>query len=1207
MASSQLLAEGPLLPRGTKAVNIDPEFASSAAGDGEELFPETSSKKRVQVDKDEAGLFGKTNQASKLLKKRQDMSKAAVAKKLKLDEEQDKEQRRSPSRLTLSKVTVGMKLFGCVVKVTKEKVVVQLCNQLTCVVAVAEVSDEHHDAVERNRELPSQLKDAVSLHQYVPVVILALDGFLRASMRASLLNKQQLVQVPPTQRVMLFCSIKSVEDHGAIVNLGLKHLQGFLRFGKDAAQSFVVGQTGIEVSFVPQQAINGVVTVQLAHRANDEVPAPVPSFASLFPGMNVMVSDVVRDDLLDGGSLLTLPIHQAKVHAVTDWCHRNEHDQETGQAMVLWVDYLAKTVGLSFLPHLVFRHRTSHAFVPSPAYKVGDLVRAAQVQRVQARFGVVLVKDSVQFFAPVGKLVDLGKKHKTEAFPAPTVVRDQFGVDSVHDLRVLEVNLIEGALLCSLQDSAVRTGGDSIDLTPGSVVSGRIVKVDPKLGLFLQVAHSCVGLVTLMHVGDSTTSTIDLSKRFRVDQEVKALVLSHSEDKTHFSLKKSLLDSALPMVTEYSADMVGRVTLGTVVKVDDRFGLLVSFLNRVQGIVPLHDLGEKVAKDMHDLYRVGQVVKVKVIQVQPEAGKMRLSVKTSSAPLAAHNSMATDEEDPTLVVGGGTVVHKADDSLMVEFTRNGVLLRGALHKMHLADYPDQCDAAFARLQRGSKLKMLLVLNSSRQPFTLSLKPELVAQARLDALPSKLEQLVVGEVYSGAVSNNQDFGSFVHFAAGLTGFVPKANLYDSMAQVGHHPALLSQHATVRAMITAVDRETNRITCSLKPSVVGGFAHYLANKLGHLAELNAMRNSNAPMACTVTHRVDKVGVSLSVADSAFTGFCALEHCPGGRLPEVGAKLSLTRVLAVDFETKVMDLSARPELHAAVWRTATEDGDRSLDIEVELWKPEYCVVSYYCGKSGQDRVLALYSLVSFNQSASTSIPIRFGTRMRACGPGGLAVLEPWSQRAAVVTAKQRLRSDSLADFPVVPVKLNATVPVKIRELRGCWAKVDVRVDAATVKQALLHSCDVLDHPKTVSLAAVADGAFGDLSVGQVVQAKVVEIAPNQTLHLSLRPSVLSSKQDHDEVLSWDDNRLPERNQVYDAWVDEVVTDGVLVALSRHMRGLCFATQVTSDLDVLDELFNGNDDKVHQVFPVGRPVRVRVLEVDPSKKLLGLSMVWN
>lgn len=645
-----------------------------------------------------------------------------------------------------------------------------------------------------------------------------------------------------------------------------------------------------------------------------------------------------------------------------------------------------------------------------------------------------------------------------------------------------------------------------------------------------------------------------------------------------------------------------------------------------------------------------------MVSVDLEKSKLRLSLNTSATggPTAAAAADSTNVETARLeslgkFISSGTVVSKSEAGMHVEFESSGQILRGYLAKAQTSDFyfgEATSPAAFHLFDSftvGLKIKNLLVVNvpkDERRGVFLTLKPELLRVTKAGTLPKSSEDVDSDTLFSGYVANTTDFGVFVRFLGDFTILVPSANILD-VGWVAKPADYFAEGQTVRVRITSVDPETNRVVGSLKPSVVGtSNALHVSNFLEEQRRAFTARHQNSEIlqikpgkAVTgrVTHRAENVGVAVELINGGVQGFCTLDHCPQGKLPRVGTELTF-RVLDVDYskDDGIVDLSARKSLEKAKWREVATQG-LECDADVEIVKNEYMVVSFASsGGSDEGKELAFCALVGFNDlrlasKATANSLLKFNATCRVCtaeSAKSLCNLELVSTVSAAAAAadetehqttrpnRPRARSGSLSEWlgpRTSDANVGSIVNARIRDIKGCWMKVDVRraQDATTKKvvNAQIHSCDVIDPPKgALRLFDDVPGAFSGHSVGDVVRAKIVE-AKGALMSLSLRPSELEVEGrvvvDKSVVLA-----ALQVGDIVNGWVDAIAEDGVWVGLSRNVRGFCFCTDICEDLQNLDELFNKG--RASSVFSVGRPVRVKVLDVDLTSKRIGLKMMW-
>jgi len=472
------------------------------------------------------------------------------------------------SLLTFARISVGQKFLALVKSTNQHFVVLSLPDNLSAVLNWADVSDEHHAAVEAG----SALEGHLPVHSFVRCIVVAKTDdagskALRVSCRASLLNKGVTLAAGD----VVFGSVKSVEDHGLLCNLGLGRVTGFIKDSTSLAlqvgQPFEAAVTRVHNNVAHLDVSPDVVTAAvLADRKG-------LNLATLQPGPLVQVEP--DRELADGGLVVRF---LGMLQGTIDVFHRGLGG---GIARVLWVDPATKTVGLSALPHVLARNG---AYAAERKAALGaELVEDATVSKVHKHVGLSLSLGGAGAlgFAHASRLVDDAKADRPEL---------RFASEQKTRARVVGESAMDGALLVSLQpsvlDAAVLTYAE---LAPGAVVKGEVIKLSEQ-GVVLKLGLAVRGLVPAMHLADA--KVVDVERRFKLGDVVKARVLhcDAAAEKCQLTLKKSLVASALPVLAAYEASALGQVTVGVVSKAAE-FGVIVHFYAGVHGLLPAHTLG----------------------------------------------------------------------------------------------------------------------------------------------------------------------------------------------------------------------------------------------------------------------------------------------------------------------------------------------------------------------------------------------------------------------------------------------------------------------------------------------------------------------------------------------------------------------------------------------------------------------------------------
>ncbi len=204
----------------------------------------------------------------------------------------------------------------------------------------------------------------------------------------------------------------------------------------------------------------------------------------------------------------------------------------------------------------------------------------------------------------------------------------------------------------------------------------------------------------------------------------------------------------------------GAVLAGTVTALLD-FGAFVD-LGGVQGLVPASELSHSRVGRPADRLRVGESVSVKVLRVDPEKGKITLSLKALEGdPWAAVPGRLRERH-----VVRGRAVRATDFGIFVE------LLPGVDGLLHVSEIPRSRQGALREAAAaGAELAvMVMSIDGDKRRIALALAPDdAAAGERVDST------VVVGAVLTGTVERVEPYGVFVRLGPGQTGLVPNEEL------------------------------------------------------------------------------------------------------------------------------------------------------------------------------------------------------------------------------------------------------------------------------------------------------------------------------------------------------------------------------------------------------------------------------------------------
>ncbi|TMW57630.1 hypothetical protein Poli38472_003555 [Pythium oligandrum] len=830
------------------AVATKPSKKRKHAGeDGEQDAALLKQAEDESAMNDVDALFGKkglaqqqSGQATEAKKTKSKVRKQPSAADVKTQQKHDKDELASSTAhlLTFKTLTKGMLLFGCVRQINDTELMISLPNKLTGVVSKEEVSDEffayheHNGAKKTSRSgdvsmdgedepLPA-LVEIFRVGQFVPCVVLSkskedrskkLSLSLRVSRVHSELSPQSIAK-----GMTVYGTVSSVEDHGAIVNLGIRGLNAFapMKELQNAGLTPLKGQLML-FSVLNVNAHTSTATLTPDHAQVVKTVTRGDSFTmnQLIPGMllNVRVEEVLKNGLRV--NFLTFFSATVEHNHMSNPCQLGWEELYRkglkGRARIVSVDRGNKVVTLSMAPHVVYLS------LPEPTFVVGDVIDGATIERIDAGIGMLLslatgAKNAEEQDDDDESMEDEETSKKGinwQSFKPAYVhisnaadghlekLEKKFTVKNKVKCRVIGFAPFDGIVNVSCKESSLnQIVLRHKDLTPGLKVRATILAIE-SWGILLEISEGVRGVVAAQHV----PPFIQLNKKkgakqnaangnkYTVGKQVEARVLRVDMDakKTFLTMKKALLTASDDDVLgSFDDAKPGRVGTGYITKIAE-YGVVVSFYNNVYGLVPAALLHQAGITNLEEAYVLGQVVRACVTRCDIMKQRLMLTFDLTGSATKARSSAALSEKSAANAKLVGTTI-KNVKVLEIEATALRVQtedgLEGVLPFVHLTDFPRQTalvDALVKRFEVGETIPgPVLVLSVANDGvLTLSKKPLLLQYVHSTKhIPRKFEQvkertLVLGFVASVSATR----GVFVRFLNNLTALAPKAFLSD----------------------------------------------------------------------------------------------------------------------------------------------------------------------------------------------------------------------------------------------------------------------------------------------------------------------------------------------------------------------------------------------------------------------------------------------
>lgn len=237
-----------------------------------------------------------------------------------------------------------------------------------------------------------------------------------------------------------------------------------------------------------------------------------------------------------------------------------------------------------------------------------------------------------------GLLVDVG----TRGFLPASLISNRYVSDlkpyigKTMKLKITEIDPNKNRLILSHKD-LVEEAFDKVasQLVVGDVVEGKVSRLT-NFGSFIDVG----GVDGLVHISEISYKHVDKpSDVLKVGQDVKVKVIGIDNDRHRISL--SIKQTEPSPFEQATADLNEGDIFEGEVKSLTNFGAFVEVADGIQGLVHVSEISNKHVDKPSDVLKVGQTVKVKVLNIDPNDRRISLSIKAADSNASSsdnHNS-----------------------------------------------------------------------------------------------------------------------------------------------------------------------------------------------------------------------------------------------------------------------------------------------------------------------------------------------------------------------------------------------------------------------------------------------------------------------------------------------------------------------------------------------------------------------------------------
>jgi len=331
------------------------------------------------------------------------------------------------------------------------------------------------------------------------------------------------------------------------------------------------------------------------------------------------------------------------------------------------------------------------------------------------------------------------------------------------------------------------------DLTVGQEKEGIITNIT-KFGAFVDIG----GVEGLLHISEITWRDMkDATKLLKVGDKIKVKIIGYTKEneKISLSIKQFFPDPWKNVKEKYS---IGDEVEGKVIKIKD-FGAFVEIEEGLNGLLHISEMTWAYVKDPSEIVSDGEVLKLRILEIEPEKKKMSLGLKQ----LLANPWDDVKKKYPVSSIVEGKITQ------VTSYGANVELETGISGVVHLSEID------WEYIERPSAvLKKYMVL--PLKVIKIDEDAHLIFLSRKQTLPNPWNDIdkfyKIDSNIKGKVIRVRDFGAFVKLDKGIEGFVPVSEI--DWDRIKHPSEKLKKDKEYEFKVIKIDKEKLQLTLSKK---------------------------------------------------------------------------------------------------------------------------------------------------------------------------------------------------------------------------------------------------------------------------------------------------------------------------------------------------------------------------------------------------------
>ena len=263
----------------------------------------------------------------------------------------------------------------------------------------------------------------------------------------------------------------------------------------------------------------------------------------------------------------------------------------------------------------------------------------------------------------------------------------------------------------------------------------------------------------------------------------------------------------------------GDIVTGTVVRID-KDEVLVDIGYKSEGVIPVSELSIRKSVNTSDEVQLGEEIDALVMQKEDADGRLILSKKRARFEKAWKR---IEEAHESGVPVQGTVIEVVKGGLILDLGVRGFLPASLVDIRRVQDLSEYV---------GQELSCRVIeMNRNRNNVVLS-RRAVLEEERKEVRQQIIDELNVGDIVTGTISNIVDFGAFVDLD-GIDGLIHISEL--SWTHINHPSEVLQVNQEVKVKVLDIDRDRQRISLGLKQTQEDPWQRIVAeHRIGDVVE-------------------------------------------------------------------------------------------------------------------------------------------------------------------------------------------------------------------------------------------------------------------------------------------------------------------------------------------------------------------------------------